>query len=546
MAQPTTVVAQSLPDSAELEKLQLHLTNEKLKIETAKLAREVQPERWWLKLGKNVLALGGLATVAGTLYGVWDSYNKTIDDRERTRVATQRTRFEDAIKRLESTSTISKLVGVSILSGYLNSANSDAHRQILFTLSGLMATEKDFQTQVAVIDLVTSLTGEKEIKPSDWHYFQEMLVSQSRALVEKSALATARYDRPPSSKGSDEESSARTVGKLISAIARTGVLKNYADYRGIYCIGCDFRNTAFPAFADFTNAVLEGANFSGATLRDATFDNADLSGANFVEADLRNARFRNLDETYFSNLDRRNERVPEGRWTLSLHHLLRALKVRPYVAVDMPNFSCANMKGVDFGTRALFPAFTNIRRSYVIDRSDPSEWDKHVTEYMKQQAKRNAGKYEFTAVRVEPPNFFKADLTGANLGKTKYFSLISSDQRRTLDHYMLGGWGRPVEDMMLWEVDLDPDKALKWPPEAVKEGAAVDGDDNGNKDRAAEQREVESLQRRLRAAFHEAEIDKATLPPGLLVFLKLPGRAAPGRVGGIFDEDDRPCTRRGD
>ena len=374
MAQPTTVVGQPLPDNAELEKLQLHLTNEKLKVETAKLAREVQPERWWLKLGKNVLALGGLATIAATLYGVWDSYNKTIDDRERTRVATQRTRFEDAIKRLESTSTISKLVGVSILSGYLNSANSDAHQQILFTLSGLMATEKDYQTQAAVIDLVTSLSAKTEIRPADWHYFQEMLVSQSRALVEKSTLTTARYDRPLSARDTDEESSARTVGKLISAIARTGVLKNYADYRGIYCIRCDFRNTVFPPFADFTNAVLEGANFSGAKLRDATFDNADLSGVNFVEADLRNARFRNLDETYFSSLDRRNERVPEGRWTHSLHHSLKALKVRPFVDVDMPNFSCANMKGVDFGTRALFPAFTNIRRSYVIDRSDPTEW----------------------------------------------------------------------------------------------------------------------------------------------------------------------------
>ena len=78
MAQPTTVVGQPLPDNAELEKLQLHLTNEKLKVETAKLAREVQPERWWLKLGKNVLALGGLATIAATLYGVWDPTTRRL------------------------------------------------------------------------------------------------------------------------------------------------------------------------------------------------------------------------------------------------------------------------------------------------------------------------------------------------------------------------------------------------------------------------------------------------------------------------------------
>jgi hypothetical protein len=96
-----------LPSKEELEREQLRLTNQKLK-------REVEPEKWWLKLARNLVAIGGVVTVAATAYGIWDSYNKTIADREHTRTADQRARFEDAIKRLESSSTISKLVGVSV------------------------------------------------------------------------------------------------------------------------------------------------------------------------------------------------------------------------------------------------------------------------------------------------------------------------------------------------------------------------------------------------------------------------------------------------
>jgi hypothetical protein len=129
-----TDTQETLPGKSELERQQLYLANEKLKLEARKMEREVEPDKWWSKLAKNAVALGGVATVVVTIYGVWDSYDKTIKDREHTRVAEARVRFEDAIKRLESASTISKLVGVSVLSGYLDKSNADLHRQILFTL----------------------------------------------------------------------------------------------------------------------------------------------------------------------------------------------------------------------------------------------------------------------------------------------------------------------------------------------------------------------------------------------------------------------------
>jgi hypothetical protein len=142
--------AEMLPDKETLERQQLYITNEKLRLETRKLEREAEPDKWWRHLAKNIVAVGGIATIAATVYGVWDSYDKTIVDRERARIADQRTQFEDAIKRLESPSTISKLVGVSVLSGHLTANGKELHRQLLFTFAGLMATEQDVQTQEAV------------------------------------------------------------------------------------------------------------------------------------------------------------------------------------------------------------------------------------------------------------------------------------------------------------------------------------------------------------------------------------------------------------
>jgi uncharacterized protein YjbI with pentapeptide repeats len=308
----------------DLEREQLSLTNEKLKIETKKLEQDAEPEGWWSKLFKNAIAFGGVVTVAATAYGIWDSYDKTIIDREQTRtererarLVDQRTRFEDAIKRLESSSTISKLVGVSVLSGYLDGSNKEAHRQILFTLAGLMATEKDPQTQAAVIDLMNSIPKDGPIALGDWRYFQDMLVTQSRALMAKGDLTNHRQFQSASAL-TDDERSARTVGRLIASNVRKGVVADYSNYRGIYCEECDFHGAAFPRAADFTGAVLDRSNFSGARLDAAVFDDAELAGTKFVEADLRQAKFRSLDES-LSNEGVDSNRVSFGRTTYIDH-----------------------------------------------------------------------------------------------------------------------------------------------------------------------------------------------------------------------------------
>lgn len=482
-------VVPPLPSKEELEREQLRLTNEKLKIETNKLQQGPEPERWWSRLFKNAIAFGGVVTVAASAYGIWDSYNKTIldrertlADRERTRLADQRIRFEDAIKRLESTSTISKLVGVSLLSGYLDASNKENHRQVLFTLAGLTATEKDSQTQAAVIDLMTAIPKDGPIALADWRYFQDSLVTQSRALMAKGDLWHHRHFGSTSPL-TDDERAARTVGRLIALNVRKGVVSDHADYRGIYCGECDFHGAAFPRGVDFTGAVLDRSNFSGATLEASVFDNAELLGTRFVEADLRRAKFRSLDESLASQSGSAGDRtlLSFGR-TRYLEHIVSALDINPSVDITMPNFSCANLAEANFDFHSLFPG--------VIGR----------------RSKSDQLKSGFVRI-VLPPKFFKANIAGAHLERARFFTFTDWDGPP--DYYLPFSNTVRVGEIGVVQGNIDV-KALR-----------LDGEDNnGGHTAPTLPTEVLIFQDRLKATFFSVELDHASLPEHIADFLK--------------------------
>jgi uncharacterized protein YjbI with pentapeptide repeats len=82
---------------------------------------------------------------------------------------------------------------------------------------------------------------------------------------------------------------------------------------------------------------IDGANFSGATLRAAQFDNAELAGTKYVEADLRGASFRSLHEPIPNGYSEQSRFVR----TAYIDHIASALNVNAVVDITMPNFSCA-------------------------------------------------------------------------------------------------------------------------------------------------------------------------------------------------------------
>jgi uncharacterized protein YjbI with pentapeptide repeats len=507
-----------LSDKEKLELEQIRLTNEKLKQETI-------PEKWWSKALKYVVPIGALVTVAATAIGVWESYDKTITDRENARIADQKTQIDKAIERLVSPNTISKLVAVSVLSGYLGPNSKDLHHQILFTLAGLMATEKDPQVQAAVIDLIGSVSKEGSITHDDWYYFQDRLVSQSRALMAKGDLPSHRHFAAVPAL-TDEEQAARAIGKLIANNIRNGNVGGYTDYRGIYCGECNFRGAIIPERADFTGAVLDNADFSKATLRSALFNDAQIAGTKFIEADLRAAQFL----IWQKSIDGADN--PKSRTTY-LDHIASAVDLNATVDIQMPNFSCANLDDANFGRHALFPGVFEVWRSYSKKDQAKPGWYQTVPKGYKDRAQTEP-KVEFPPVQVVPPKFFNASLKNTHFEFTRFFIVTRED----VPNYMGNSEAIPVAELQLSQGDI-ADTAFEIP-----------SDKDFNSSDKTRYSSVRDFQRTLRASFHSAEIEHASLSPIMRSFLKQRKPTRDDYLYGfhsfdlLMDDTDSQCTPR--
>jgi uncharacterized protein YjbI with pentapeptide repeats len=512
---PAPAIPPALPDKAQLEHEQVYLDVQKAKVELRKLEQEAKPEPWWLSLAKNVVAIGGILTVAATAYGIWDSYNKTIVDRERTRAADQRTRFEDAIKRLESTSTISKLVGISVLSGYLTTDSSSpdgraVHRQILFTLAGLMATEHDYQIQVAVTDLISAVPPNGPIDKADWVYFQEMLISQNRALVGKGNLFSRRQMRRGAVL-SDDEKAARTVGNLIAIVGRKGGIPTDLKFRDIYCVECDFHGITFPPGIDFTGAVLDRANFSGTIMKEAIFDNAELLGTTFVEAQLPGARFRSLETKAPTSDDPKRTNSLLGR-TVYLDHAAEQLREYARISIPMPNFSCANLENANFDGHALFPGVLSFRRHYSTKDATKPPWYGTIPSFFLDRLERSP-EIDFSPVSVVPPKFLKANLKNAKLGEARYFILIPRTDRSEVTEYM-SSYQTVGDAEVKLAIGQVSEEAFQHAADPQEQPKSKKGPEEAKLERR-QRRDVENFQRRLRASFYQATLDGTVLPLGM-------------------------------
>lgn len=500
-----------MPDRAELERQQLYLTNEKIKQETRKLEKDSAPDQWWSSIVKNIVAIGGVVTVAATAYGLWDSYDKTIVDRKSARATEQHTQLEEAITRLESTSIISKLVGVSVLSDYLSVRNRSFHHQVLFTVASLVATEQDLQIQTAVADMIAAVPA-ANIGGDDWLYFQDILASQSRALMKKGELNKRRQFGLDDITPSSEERSARFIGKLIQNNIRANVAPGYLNYSGIYCEYCDFHAVTFPTGTSFAGAVLDHADFRDASLEGAVFDNADLGEANFSQAYLGGAKFRSLNPTNVSDQDD----APQMTATPYIAHISSLLEGRASIVIRLPNFSCANLENARFDNNALFPSSPMAQREFAIGDDAKPGWPKTVSDFVKQRA-NGTSPAKFSVAVAHPVKFYKANLQGAHLELARYFVVAE----RNADHNsgLSRGLILKAAEFDVLEGDLSS-QAFELPPEKKEDDKAGTPAADPATTVTRAQHEALRVQQLLKASYYMAALDQATLPPGLADFLK--------------------------
>ena len=135
--------------------------------------------------------------------------------------------------------------------------------------------------------------------------------------------------------------------------------------------GLDFKDKDL-VHRKYNDQRLDGADFSGATLRDTSFYRASLKGVNFQDADLRNTEFTGADLT---GADFRNS-------------------IGPFISTGETNFSRTNFEGLDMHGITLYQA--NFRGANL---KNTRGWG-----------------------RVTNCSFRGADLRGANLMSAKAYS----------------------------------------------------------------------------------------------------------------------------
>jgi uncharacterized protein YjbI with pentapeptide repeats len=502
---------------------QLQLTNEKLQEEVKKARLEAKPQSRWGAFAKYTVSIGGVVTILVSVAGIYDSFTKNLADREHTRVSEAKARIDEAVKLLSSDNSISKVAGIGVLSGYLDNSSQEFHHQILYTLAAAMAAEHDPQVETAILDLVEGIPSRsiipfhntrdlgvvrtvmtytysylKELidagQPVDevdtgpvssdnWLLFLQTVISQNRSLVEKASLWTKRELPLGSPQSGSDEIIAQKLGRMIAIIARKNVLRGYRDYRTIYCVQCDFQEILFPDKVDFSGAILDGAKFTGATLPEAIFDNSSLFGTKFNEADLTNSKFRNLGDS-------------ESLQTKSFSYVLNSLVSEYQINLVLPNFSCADLSGTDFGSNTIFPAVITVKREYPDADAKNNAWYKTVPE-----AWKSVQSQEHNAINVKPIKLYNAKLDGANLKNAAYFSIYKGDPTDLIS--VKTPIAENSEGTIVQGPTLNAEIAFRKVPDPLNA-----------KDLA------NSFQTYIRASMYKArDLEKANLPDGIAQFL---------------------------
>jgi hypothetical protein len=511
----------------ELKREQLRLTVEKMRFENRKLERDLIPEKTLSKIAKNTIALGGIITVLATGYGLFNSYNKTLDDRESARATEKRAqdverrvRFEDAVKRLESPNVTSKLVAVAVLSGYLTESDRPYHRQILLTFASVVATEGNLLMQAAILDLMDDKQYDKSILAADWSYFQTMLVSQSRALVARGDLYRKRQFGLDARTAPDDEVAARHVGRMIAQNVEHGRVPDFATYAGIYCEACNFRYRKFPPGADFSGAILDRSDFRGSNLEKAIFNNAQLEGAVFALAYLKNAHFQTVDE------NRLNEGVGASAEDVTrtdlktsyLQPLLPLLDSHFGFTMTMPDFSCANLQEARFDNLSLFGIAGQLRRKVASGDESRGGWRANVSEREK-EALAKGGVVSRLPLTVVLPSFYRADLKGAELGSIRAFSLRLKEDAGLWQYFQKPTVSENSE-LILVEGLMQKSALAPQPPQATaRPGPVLTGDVALDREDLL-RRERTFFQNKVRYSFLDAHVSDAKLPDGMMELLE--------------------------
>ena len=343
------LMANAQEEKAVLESQKLRLEQQLLNRQLSRMGLAME----WLKSATVPAAIIGAALTFYVGFG-------QIKQAEQNRNAD---RFDKALTRLSSVTTVDRLTGVSGLRLFLADGDMRIRKNALQFLVNAASIETDEFVQSALINvfeqlkdahsdvdllndtLLIALEQNRNLTRSIIAKWEERIHARKVAVLVQSKklkltpkdipahiprsllkkLSQADYIRLKTSSPSRFEElpsidsiPLRGLYKITSILLDLGATSK--NFKNIYCEECDFRNAK----------NLDGANFEGAFLARANFSRVSLKGASFKEADLSSTVFFSAD---LSGADLTSDNV--------------GVKDYKGLGLSFPLFECANLKGAN-------------------------------------------------------------------------------------------------------------------------------------------------------------------------------------------------------
>jgi len=314
------------------------------------------------RLGRLTEILQGVVPILAILSLVW-TVVVGLNQQEAQRKDAESARFERAFAKLGSSVPSERVTGVAQASALLHAAGGERDRDILIALANQLALDGNAAVRSAIVNVLLNLDHTTDA--ATLNATLKTIVDLHRVIVQSAGLtpfelsAAIKSDRgiyfiPGLSDATeaDEQMIDETFARLESmrgvlmALLKAGGRTRQMDY--IYCPDCAFDELGVDfSEVSFQNAILPSTQWSLVRLARSSFKDAVLTGANFTGAMLEGADF---------SADEYNTQHAEYVAADAIRRRSRAElpRVLDEFSTHAPTFICANLKHANFSGRLLF------------------------------------------------------------------------------------------------------------------------------------------------------------------------------------------------
>jgi len=386
----------------------------KTRLETRLLAQQLTPSYRRLERLKTVVGASGLIIALVTVVGGFLSVGNWFLEQKKTRQIRTEERLDRALTMLADENPGKRLAAVTSLRSFLSKDDDGQNTQVLLAFAGRLALDDSAPVRNTIVSTIEDLDV-KVISTAVLNRGLQALGETSRSLMQEGDIWRTRPQNlwrleKDAKVGARLQATAEGIVALLRKGARTtdltGIYIGRSDLTGMDLSGISFDDTIL-AWSDFTEASLVGASFNG----------TDLEETKFVRADLRNSKFT------FSG--------KRGRSGVRWDYVERQMSRSPtdQVQVDMPDFSCSDLRNADFTGHSLFGVAANDIPELSVD--------------------------------FRGPNFRRANLGGADLSNIQVFGLADENDHRFPFYTVSGSGFLPEEAKYVRHTyRIDPDAPL--------------------------------------------------------------------------------------